>query len=67
MHEKCVEFVVEYCRNVCLEWASCISTAKGFDKGNKEDITNLLFCLKGVENPGKTEEEIEQEIATLNL
>lgn len=69
MHEKCIEFVVEYCRNVCPTWAHCIATSKGFDTGNKRDKEDILFCLKSVEYQfkgiEKTEEEIEKEIEGL--
>ena len=69
MHEKCIEFVVEFCRQSCPTWAHCISTAKGFVKGDIEDKKALLFCLKSTEhqNAGKKviEEEIEKEIEGL--
>ncbi|MFW9971919.1 MAG: hypothetical protein ACFFDF_17150 [Candidatus Odinarchaeota archaeon] len=71
MHEKVIKFVVEYCRPVCPKWAHCISTSKGFEKGDTEDIKCTLFCLKSVEREiaGKeiNEEEIEQEISTIDL
>lgn len=62
MHEKCIEFVVEYCREICPTWSNCIATTRGFDTGNRKDKEDLLFCLKSVENPRKTEEEIRKEI-----
>jgi len=65
MHEKCIEFIVDYCRQACPTWANCISTAKGFVKGDIEDKKALLFCLKSVENPDRSEEEIEKEIEGL--
>lgn len=71
MHKKCVEFVVEYCREVCPTWAHCISTASGFTKGDVEDKKSILFCLKVVEHEiaGNvvSEEEIEKEISAINL
>ena len=69
MHEKCIEFIVEFCRNTCPTWAHCISTSSGFEKGDIEDKKALLFCLKSKEyqNAGKevNEEAIEKEIAGL--
>ena len=65
MHEKCIEFIVEYCRASCPAWSHCIATSKGFEKGDKEDRKSLLFCLKSIENPNMTEEEIEKEIEGL--
>jgi len=71
MHEKCVMFVVEYCREICPNWAHCISTSSGFENGDVEDKKSLLFCLKIVEREiaglEVIEEEIEQEISNLNL
>ncbi len=71
MHEKCVEFIVEHCRNICPTWSNCISTAKGFESYTIEDKKDLLFCLKTIERTSKgldvIEEEIEEEIDTLNL
>jgi hypothetical protein len=67
MHEKCVEFIVEYCRNICPNWSHCIATALGFDKGDENDKRDLFFCLKSVENPDKTEDQIEQEISQLTF
>lgn len=65
MHENCIEFVVEFCREKCPTWAHCIATAKGFDKGDKRDKEDILFCLKSIESPEKSEEEIEKEIKAL--
>ena len=69
MHEKCIEFVVEYCKPSCPTWAHCISTAVGFENGDKRDSEDLLFCLKcteyKVQGIEKTEEEIELEVATI--
>ena len=69
MHEKCIEFVVEYCRQSCPTWAHCISTSKGFDTGDKKDKTDMLFCLKVVECEIQglevDEEAIEKEIAKI--
>ena len=66
MHEKCVEFVVEYCKVSCPTWAHCISTASGFEKGDVEDKKDLLFCLKSTEHQiagdDVDEEQIELEI-----
>ncbi|KKK45915.1 hypothetical protein LCGC14_1079610 [marine sediment metagenome] len=71
MHEKCVEFVVEFCREICPTWAHCISTSSGFEKGDVGDKKSLLFCLKITERESEglevIEEEIEQEISKLNL
>jgi len=69
MHEKCVEFVVEYCRISCPTWSHCISTSTGLDTGDKKDKTDMLFCLKVVEREIQglevNEEEIELEIANI--
>lgn len=65
MHEKCIEFIVEYCRGTCSTWANCINTSSGFEKGDVEDKKRLLFCLKSVENPDRSKEEIEKEIEGL--
>ena len=66
MHEKCVEFVVEYCRVSCPTWSHCISTASGFENGDIEDKKDLLFCLKSTEHQiageDVDEEQIELEI-----
>ena len=66
MHEKCVEFVVEYCKISCPTWAHCIATSMGFDNGDKKDKKDLLFCLKCVEAEiagiEVDEEQIELEI-----
>ncbi|MCP6718917.1 MAG: hypothetical protein KJI71_01615 [Patescibacteria group bacterium] len=71
MHEKCITFIVEYCRLICPNWAHCISTSTGFEKGDAEDKKSLLFCLKTVEHEiaGEvvSEEEIEREISVMNL
>lgn len=71
MHEKCIKFIVEYCRPICPKWAHCISTSKGFETGDKEDIKATLFCLKTVEHEIAgdvvNEEEIEQEISVIDL
>lgn len=69
MHEKCIEFVVDYCRQSCPTWSHCISTSKGFDKGDVEDKKGLLFCLKVVEceitGVDVNEEEIENKVAVV--
>ena len=69
MHEKCIEFVVEYCRQSCPTWANCIKTARGYDEGTLNDLKGLLFCLKCVEAEKLglevDEEAIDKEIDAL--
>ena len=69
MHEKCIEFVVEYCKTSCPNWSHCIATSQGFDNGDIEDKKGLLFCLKCVEEEKLglevDEEAIDKEIDAL--
>ena len=50
MHEICVEFVVDNCRDYCDQWHKCIQESFGYQNGTKKDLENLEGCLNDTRN-----------------